>query len=288
MKKSKLSSVLLILVFISSLLYCLFHNIDSPFTILARIIISLLLFLIILIPITFHILQRHKLYNLNDALKDEHADNTTIEIFTLAFMLLASAAVICLVYATTQSHTKSLNQTEIAVFICSLLTVLLINYYSTGSQIAKEKVSNFTLSIKEFISNNFILNTMAILLIIFFMNDSNIILGIVTAYMFYALERINSNYIDRNKKQKLSNLYLPDILNQIFLNMIIIYIANDMIKIYRVIEKGIDTVINIDTTSLITHYLLFVIAIFLSYYITPKVNIYYKNKKKELINKMKE
>jgi len=268
MKRDKKHSIKIILEF---MVICLII-ITLPSTtenILARMLVLFLTLINISIPLCFHIYHKYK-SNPKTALKDKKIDTDIISIFCTSGIVTACLIVAFIIYAAIRKTSIPINIFELIAYFGVIIIVFLTNYFSTTSSTTKEKISKFSQAIQEFISYNFILNLLLFLLIIYFINSRDIIMGIVTAYMFYALERINSEY--KNKTEGLPKTKRLDTLCLIAVNIETIFLLNEYIKIYDLIGQG--NIIRLTSDNMLfilTLYLFLIITLLLFHFIIPHI-----------------
>ena len=100
--------------------------------------------------------------------------------------------------------------------------VILINYFSTRYQPFRNNIRNFLDGFSKFLEDNFILNLIFIVVIVYIKNSKDLTIGLIGSYIFFMLESIHKNYKRENVEHKAIYKILQIVLN-IFL---VLYVAN--------------------------------------------------------------
>lgn len=119
---------------------------------------------------------------------------------------------------------------KIIYFSIFISMVICINYFSTRYSEFKMSIMIFVDELVGFIKNNFILNLIFIVLIIFFRNYEDLPLALVSSYMFFVLTSVHDKYRTKRKGVVYKGLYkVVQILLNIALVMTFIIIERIMV-----------------------------------------------------------
>ena len=121
------------------------------------------------------------------------------------------------------------------LYHCSFWTfVISINYFSTRYIEFKSRIKIFLEEISKFLNENFILNLLFVVFIIFLKNNADLRIGIIGSYFFFALTSVHSEYKERKKHKKYE---LLNIVFQTILNISLVYA-------FITIEKNLSNLFN--------------------------------------------
>ena len=72
--------------------------------------------------------------------------------------------------------------------------VILINYFSTRYQPFRNNICNFVDGFSKFLEDNFILNLIFIVVVVYIKSNKELTIGLIGSYIFFMLESIHKNY----------------------------------------------------------------------------------------------
>ena len=260
-KKQSIATVSISVLAIAALILITSPTLENK---LANMLVLLLAMINVTIPICFHIYSKYKT-NSKNILKDKNIDIAIIDIFQTSALIAACVGLVLILYSIANKVAYPISILELIAYFGITTVVLLANYFGTNSKSIKEKLHNFTLSVREFVLNNFTLNLLLVLLVIYFTKNTSYTVGIMAAYMFYAIERINHYYQEKTKDLPKANWLSTACL--ISINMEIAFLVNECSLIHNSVEKGLNTLPNIDFAYIGNLYLILIVTLIGSYLI---------------------
>lgn len=107
-------------------------------------------------------------------------------------------------------------------FTALISLVILINYFSTRYQQFRKNIRNFVDGFSKFLEDNFILNLIFIVVVVYIKGNKDLTIGLIGSYIFFMLESIHKNYKRENIEHKKIYKILQTLLNL----SLLLYVAN--------------------------------------------------------------
>lgn len=216
----------------------------------------------------------------SDEMKNKELEADTKKIFSFISKIFVIFLIVCfmkLVYKGESSEKDMQSMFLTPLYFTILISeVVYVNYFSTRCLKFRKSIMTFLTETEKFFKSKFALNIIFICLIIFMKRYTNLFIGLVGSYIFFALTDINKNYEkSKNTDYKDEGVGLLQQLIQTLLNILLLYSFVSIERIYVDIMNGNNISISFSDAS---NLLSFIIVIVINNFYLKIIQYFFKNK----------